>query len=199
MANFTRSAALALVGFLSIGSASASTAAPTVIQNFDGTLLSVMKQAASLGAQGRYEKLLPVVQQTFDIPFMTKIVVGAAWQGWTPQQREAMTTAFGKFLAATYARRFDGYGGESFVIDGSQDNGTKTFVSTHLVRVGDSPVVINYLMRPDAVGSPKIVDVLVTGTISELATRRSEFASILDRGGYDALLAALEAKSNPQA
>jgi phospholipid transport system substrate-binding protein len=199
MVKFTRSAAIALAGFLSISSAFASTPAPAVIQSFDGTLLTVMKQASNLGEQGRYGKLLPVVQQTFDIPFMTKIVVGAVWQDWTPQQRDTMTAAFGKFLAATYARRFDGYGGESFVVDGSQDAGTNTFVSTRLVRVNDSPVVINYLMRPDASGTPKIVDVLLTGTISELATRRAEFAAILDRGGYDALLAALEAKSSSQA
>ena len=37
----------------------------------------------------------------------------------------------------------------------------------------------------------KAVDVYLTGTISEIATRRSEFNSILDSGGPQALIQSL--------
>jgi phospholipid transport system substrate-binding protein len=37
----------------------------------------------------------------------------------------------------------------------------------------------------------KIVDVYLDGTISELASRRAEFTSILKSGGPDALIASL--------
>jgi phospholipid transport system substrate-binding protein len=175
---------------------SAASGATGVIQNFNDTLLNVMKQATTLGYDGRYKKLQPAIQQTFDVPFMTRIVVGPTWNSWTQQQRDSITDAFGKFIVATYARRFDGYGGESFVVDGSQPSGTGMVVQTHLNRPHDSPVTINYLMRQSG-GSWKAVDVFLTGSISELATRRSEFASVLERGGYDALLSELQAKSKP--
>jgi phospholipid transport system substrate-binding protein len=179
--------------------AAAQIPATTVIQNFADTLVGVMKQATTLGYEGRYAKLDPAIRHAFNVPLMTKIVVGPAWTGWTQAQRDSITDAFTKFIIATYARRFDGFSGESFVVDGSQSGGTGMVVQSHLVRPNDTPVTINYLMRQSASngGAWKIVDVFLTGSISELATRRSEFSAVLDRGGYNGLLAELQAKAKP--
>jgi phospholipid transport system substrate-binding protein len=43
---------------------------------------------------------------------------------------------------------------------------------------------------------PKIADVFLDGTISELAGRRAEFTTILKSGGADALIASLKAKGD---
>ena len=51
----------------------------------------------------------------------------------------------------------------------------------------------------DGDAGPQIVDIFLTGTISELATRRSEFSAVLQQGGYQALLATLERKTAAQA
>ena len=70
---------------------------------------------------------------------------------------------------------------------------------TRLTRPDDKPVTINYLMRDNGQGSPKVVDVYLTGTISELATRHSEFSAVLQHDGFAGLLAALDKKANSQA
>ena len=57
------------------------------------------------------------------------------------------------------------------------------------------PVSINYLVHDNAVGY-QIRDVFLTGTISELATRRSEFATILRSNGIDGLIASLNKKAD---
>ena len=44
-------------------------------------------------------------------------------------------------------------------------------------------------------GRWKIIDVFLKGTISEVATRRSEFASVLSRGGPEALIRQINAKA----
>jgi len=167
-----------------------------IITGFEATLLSVMKAADTLGYDGRYQKLDPVIRQVFDLPTMTRIVAGAAWSDWNSAQQAAVTEAFTKFVVSTYARRFDGYSGESFVTDGSQPQQNGIEVMTQLIQPTAPPVVLNYLLlqRP---GAPwQIVDVYLTGSISELATRRSEFSAIIDQGGYQALLDALKAKTN---
>jgi phospholipid transport system substrate-binding protein len=41
----------------------------------------------------------------------------------------------------------------------------------------------------------QIVDVYLAGTVSELATRRSEFSSVMRRGGAEALVDALQKKT----
>ena len=53
---------------------------------------------------------------------------------------------------------------------------------------------INYLMRRDG-DSWRIDDVYLTGTISELATRRSEFSAVLRSQGVDGLIETLNRKA----
>ena len=65
-------------------------------------------------------------------------------------------------------------------------------VKTKLVQSNGKPVTLNYLMRG---ADPKIADVFLDGTISELAGRRAEFTTILKSGGADALIASLKAKA----
>ena len=50
-------------------------------------------------------------------------------------------------------------------------------------------------MRQDAAGAWKVIDVYLSGTISELATRRSEFAAVLQRDGADGLVHLLEQRT----
>ena len=167
-----------------------------VVTGFESALLGVMKKADQLGYDGRYRILDPEIRQSFDLPTMTRIIAGFSWAGWTDDQRQAVTEAFTKFVISTYARRFDGYSGESFSTDGSQPLSNGTMVLTRLIQPTGAPVVLNYLLlqRP---GAPwQIVDVFLTGSTSELATRRSEFAGIIDQDGYQGLLDALKAKTN---
>ena len=69
---------------------------------------------------------------------------------------------------------------------------------TELTRPQDTPVALNYVMRDNGTGSQQVVDVFLTGTISELATRRSEFGAVLQRDGFNGLLAMLEKKTTDQ-
>ena len=92
---------------------------------------------------------------------------------------------------ATYANRFDGFSGQSFEIDPEvQPRNTGRIVRTKIVRPKDEPVTLNYLMR-GAGDTWKVVDIYLSGTISELATQRSEFSAILKAGGPAALIESL--------
>ena len=66
---------------------------------------------------------------------------------------------------------------------------------TKLLQSNGEPITLNYLMR-DSGGSWKVVDVYLTGTISELATRRSEFAALLKSGGPNTLIESLRQKTD---
>ncbi len=165
-----------------------------VIQSLDHGLVSVMKQAKSLGFQGRYDALAPLVKHTYNMPVMTQVAVGGYWTGFTPEQRARLVDAFTRMTIANYASRFDGYSGETIqVTDEVPTRGDAVIVGTKIASPGDAPVAIRYIMRPFEDGW-KIVDVLLKGSISELATKRSEYTAILGRGGYTALIDALDNK-----
>ena len=168
----------------------ADAAIPPIRALYD-VLLAVMKDAAKLGTRGRYDKLAPVIRATYDLPAMTRIAVGPDWTGIPPDQQAALVDAFANMTIATYANRFDGYSGQSFEIDPEvQARSTGRIVRTKLIRPKEEPIALNYLMRGTG-DSWKVVDVYLSGTISELATQRSEFGAILKSGGAPALIESL--------
>jgi phospholipid transport system substrate-binding protein len=185
---------VALALGLAAGQAEAAPAASDVVRGFYASLLETMRQGPELGAGGRYGKLAPLVRDSFDVAAMTRLVVGASWQAAAPAQRQRVTEAFERYVAATYADRFDNYSGERFEVIDQKPFGPGVVVETRIVKSDGEPVAVDYLMRQ--VGEDwRIADVYLDGAISELATRRSEFAAILRDGGIDGLIAALDRKS----
>jgi|HubBroStandDraft_1064217.scaffolds.fasta_scaffold00469_13 phospholipid transport system substrate-binding protein len=188
--------ALGLVALVGLAPAGAARAAEipsqpdAVITSLDQSLLDVMQHAKQLGYGGRYAKLEPIVRQVFDIHYMTRIAVGTSWSTLSPDQQDQLSNVFGKFITATYARRFDGYSGETFETLGDKPMGPATLVQTRLIKSDGEPVALNYVTRSTN-GRWQVVDVFLTGTISELAQRRSEFSAVFQRAGYDGLLSSL--------
>src|SRR5579859_5628741 len=140
--SFAAAAALALIA---IQPAFAAADAKGTIDSFDASLLDVMKNAEKLGYKGRFDKFDPVISKVYDLPLMTRISVGPQWSSLTPDQQTKVTEAFKQLSIATYASRFDGYGGESFEITGeSPAGGGDQIIDTKLVRPNDEPVELNY-------------------------------------------------------
>jgi phospholipid transport system substrate-binding protein len=164
------------------------------VQSFYSTLLSTMQSGQSLGGRGRYARIAPVVRQVFDIPFMTRLAVGPEWASLNETQRQQVTQAFESYVAAIYAERFDSYAGERLQVTGEKASAGGTIITSQIVKSNGEPVNINYLVRQNG-GSWQIADVYLDGTISELATRRSEFASILRTQGINGLIAMLNNKA----
>jgi phospholipid transport system substrate-binding protein len=181
---------------LPISASRAEAPAVDTIKGFYDTLLSVMQQAKALGLKGRYEKLDPAIRKAFNLPLMTRLSVGPDWVKLSPDEQKSITVAFSDFSVSTYAARFDGYSGEHFDVD---PNPTQTtggvIVNTKLVQTNGEDVQLNYLMR-DGESGWQILDVFLKGTVSELATRRSEFSTVLRRDGAEALLRLIQSRAD---
>jgi phospholipid transport system substrate-binding protein len=184
---------LALAAALAAAPASADPVAPqAVVQSFYDTLLGVMKGSKDLGFIGRYERLKPAIEAAYNLPLMSRLSIGPQWQSLTPEQQEKMAAAFDAFTIATYANRFDDYSGEKFeVLPETTPASGGVIVQTRVVKSNGEPVTLNYLMRQSD-GRWQIIDVFLSGTISELAVRRSEFTSIIRRDGAQGLLQLLD-------
>lgn len=184
--------ALGIAG--SAGAAPAGAGAAEPVRGFYDTLLHTMQQGDKLGQGGRFAALEPVVRRSFDIPYMTRMAVGPSWSTLSDAKRQQLTEAFGRYITATWADRFDSYSGEKLEVGGERPYGAAVLVDTRIVKSDGEPVSINYLMRRDGDGW-RIADVYLTGTISELATRRAEFSSVLRSQGVDGLIDALNRKA----
>ena len=185
---------LALVG--GIGATGAFALSPNPQQSVRGfyqVLLATMKNGPTLGQTGRYAALAPVVNSVFDVPFMAQLAVGPSWDTLSPAQQQQIVVAFGRYVSATYADRFDSYSGEQLQVTGDEPYGGGAIVETRILKAGEQPVTINYMMRRHQ-GVWQISDVYLDGTISQLATQRSEFHSILARYGVNGLISTLDRK-----
>jgi phospholipid transport system substrate-binding protein len=176
--------------------AGATTPGPSdVVRRFYGQLLDTMQHASTLGAKGRYQKLEPVVLASFDVPFMARLSIGPSWSKLSVEQKQRAAQAYGRYIAAVYATRFDAYSGERFEVLGEQQIKHGTLVKTEIIKANGEPVSVNYVLH-DNDTAWQIRDVYLSGAISELATRRSEFSAILRSSGIDALIASLNKKAD---
>jgi phospholipid transport system substrate-binding protein len=166
-----------------------------VVRNLYAQLLDTMQRAATLGARGRYQKLEPVMRATFDVPFMARLSVGPSWPRLTPEQKRQAAAAYGRYIAALYATRFDSYSGERFEVLSEQKIKHGTLVRTQIIKSNGEPVSVNYILH-DNDHAWQIRDAYLSGSISELATRRSEFANILRVSGIDGLITSLNKKAD---
>jgi phospholipid transport system substrate-binding protein len=165
------------------------------VQGLYDALLGTMKNGRTLGQSGRFTQLEPVIRRTFDIPLMTRLSVGASWAGLSEAQRQQLTDSFGRYISAIYADRFDSYAGQKLQVTGEQPNPGGVTVKSQIVKANGEPVKVDYMMRRTGEGW-LISDIYLDGAISEVATRRSEFAAILRTDGVDGLIAALNRKAD---
>ncbi len=166
------------------------------VDAFYDVLLAVMKDGQKLGFAGRRARLAPAIEQAFDLPAMTRLVVGLQWPSVSPSEQQQLVAAFSDFSIATYASQFDDYSGERFEVEPKTDPAPENDVIVHtkLVQPNDKPVQLDYLLR-HVQDQWRIIDVYLSGTVSQLAARRSEFSSVLRQSGVSGLVALLKQKT----
>jgi phospholipid transport system substrate-binding protein len=190
----TLSWSLAAVAAADDSSDTPATPPSTVVDSLNDTLLGVMKDAEELGYEGRCERLSPVLRNLYDIPFMAQKSVGRYWKTTSEAERQHLLETFTEFTIANYAGNFDDYSGQTFETLGEEESTHGTMiVRSRLVDPNGEETQLNYRLRP-VDGEWKIIDVYLNGTVSELALRRSEYSSLIQREGLDSLIVALNQK-----
>ena len=166
------------------------------IQNFYAALTDTMKQGQSLGIEGRYKKLKPAVDAVYNFRLAAAYSCGPAWANFSDTDKAALIAAFERMTVASYARNFASFGGEQFTVEPTpKTHGEDKIVESKIVPAHDPPVPMNYRMRLDA-GTWKIIDVYLNGSISQIATRRADYASTIAAEGAQGLVRKLNAISD---
>jgi phospholipid transport system substrate-binding protein len=125
-----------------------------------------------------------VIGRTFDLEAILRQVVGPRWASLPTDQQAALADAFRRYTIASYVANFDSYSGQRFdIAPAVKTVGNDRVVGTRIASSGDGGHALDYVMRQEA-GGWKVIDVLVEGAISRVASQRSEMRSLLaDRGG----------------
>lgn len=198
MLRVSRRQALAMIGAAAVLQPSVSfaqTAEPVdLVKAFYATLLDCMQHGSELGFDGRYQKIEPVLNSTFDVATMCKISVGPEWTKMSGEKKGAVLVTFNKYMVTTYAARFKSYKNQKFEVGESKPAGEgRMLVESKLIRSNGEPVALNYLFRFNQ-DVWRVIDIYLSGSISQMAQMRSDFSKVVVEGGADALIASLEQK-----
>jgi phospholipid transport system substrate-binding protein len=169
------------------------------VDRLHDTLLALMKDGPRLGFDGRARTLAEIIPQVYDMPGMTRAAIGAQASKLTPEQLDKVTQAFTHYTVATYARQFESWDGERFETGAAMPaHGGGTLVPTRIIPAKGDATKLTYLVRPTDQGW-RIEDVLLDGTISQLAVRRAEFQAVMKLRGADGLAESLDKRATEQA
>ena len=144
--------------------------------------------------EARFGKLF---DENFDIPSISRFVLGKYWKSATTTQKKEFIVTFRNYVVKTYSSRFNEYTGEKLtLINSENESNPKLFiVHTALNREDAPPIKVDW-----RVGLKKdryvILDIIIEG-ISLAITQRSEFVSVIDQndGNVDNLIKLLKEKS----
>ena len=156
------------------------------------TILKIMKDGKTLGYQGRYTIITPVIEQTHDLPVIARITLGRYWKKLTKAQQTQFTNTFKELSHSTYAARFSGYSGEQFsILSEKRLKRNRTLVQTQFVKADEEEVQFNYVLH-QVNGQWKIINIMVNG-VSDLALKRTEYGGLLKKNGYATLIKKIRA------
>jgi phospholipid transport system substrate-binding protein len=161
----------------------------------NNALLAAMKSGDAVSFDRRYQALAPVIDRVFNLNAVLAASVGLSWQSIPYAQKTTLASAFRRYTVSSYVANFNSFNGQSFeIVPGTRVVGNgEVVVRTRLIRQGNSPVELDYVLRSGPAGW-QVVDVLTDGTISRVAVQRSDFQQLLESGGVAALTAGLERK-----
>jgi phospholipid transport system substrate-binding protein len=149
----------------------------------------------------REQQFLALFEEGFDVPAISRFVLGPYWRAASEPQRDEFQKLFKAYIVHAYAVRFNQYTGQQMQIKGSRQDGDAVVLVASLIdgAPGGPPIKVDWRVGKSGEGY-KIVDVIVEG-ISMAVTERQEFASVIQRnnGQVEALLKLLREKSGQRA
>jgi phospholipid transport system substrate-binding protein len=172
---------------------SAESAPAEVVARLQAALLSAMKDGATAEYAERRDHLRPVITSTHDLDFVAHTVLRRYWKQLDDTERSRFTATFRELCVGTYADKFDSFTGQRFEPGAERKlKRGSMLVQTKLYRPDKDAVQLDYvLIKPD--DRWLIVNVVADG-VSDLAVKRAEYGSIMEKDGFEELLARLEEK-----
>ena len=141
-----------------------------------------------------FELTLKNVKQNYNSEKMLSMIIGNQWKNVSNKKRKEIINIFEEYIAKNYVRRFSKMKDFSFIENKEQNVGKFVMVRSNLVIGKKEKVSISYLLSNDQ-NKWKIFDVLLAGSVSEIATKKSEFKSFIKGGNIDPLIDALKKKN----
>lgn len=132
--------------------------------------------------RARFQELL---DSSFDMKTIGRFALGRYWRTSSDSEKKEYFKLFNKMVVDVYANRFGEYKGQVFEARQYRNTGKNdVIVTSYIISKEDgADIQVDWRVRYKN-GRYKIIDVIVEG-VSMTVTQRSDFASVIQRGGGD--------------
>ena len=138
----------------------------------------------NLSQADKRQKFDSFLNEHFAMDNISRFVMGPYWKKMSESQRTEYEDLFKKMVVEIYSQRFSEYDGQKLVVTSATPQGENTYnVLSEIVSPNGEKVPVSWRVR-DKDGTQKIVDVSVSN-VSMAISKKSEFSSIIQRGGGD--------------
>ncbi|MEM7249844.1 MAG: ABC transporter substrate-binding protein [Pseudomonadota bacterium] len=169
--------------------------ARVVVESLEATIVDVMKAGPALGFEGRFQQLMPVLRRSFDLAYISELVLRRHWESLSEDERGQFTEKFSELTGAIYAGELGDYSGQVFAVVNTKPLRRGRMLVRSELRDGGDVDQFDYVLHQDKAESWRIVNVSVNG-VSDLALKRSEYSGVVSQSGLTALLERLDEKIN---
>ena len=128
-----------------------------------------------------------VVKNSYDLEKMGKIIIGVNWKQMDTKTQKEFINVFKRFISVNYFRRFNKINELDFEHQTVKVIGEKFKLARVILTADNEKLKIDYLLGFKN-EKWKIFDVLIDGSISEVATKKSDFKKIIKEEGVSGLV-----------
>ena len=128
-----------------------------------------------------------VVKNSYDLEKMGKMIIGVKWKKVEIKMQKEFIDVFKRFISVNYLRRFNKINDLDFEHQSVRVIEDKFRLAGVILIADNERIKIDYLLSFNN-DQWKIFDVLLDGSISEIATKKSDFKKIINEQGVSGLI-----------
>ncbi|MBT7756048.1 MAG: ABC transporter substrate-binding protein [Rhodospirillaceae bacterium] len=136
----------------------------------------------SLDQAGRAHAFRLVLRRGFDIPTVSRFVLGRYWRRASSGEREEFTQLFEDYMVSIYGRRLGKNSGKFLTISGQRMVGVHDAIVRSKIKPENRPTVLLDWRLKQGKNGWRVVDIMAEG-VSLAMAQRSEFTAVIRANG----------------
>jgi phospholipid transport system substrate-binding protein len=176
-----------------VDAAPSAESARALIEEVSAEVLTILSDP-SRGDRQKFDDLVVLLEKPIDLDLVARLILGRYWRTTDDGQRQQYLQLFREYALANLASKLHLYQGQSFEVTGAKVvSDQDALVTSRILSDGEPPLQVDWRLRQRSDGALVTIDLIVEG-VSLIVTLRSEFASVIERQGFDGLLAELRTR-----
>lgn len=149
-------------------------------------------------AEQREKSFRELLHDNFDMKTIARFALGRYWKVSSKAEKKEYLGLFENMIINVYSKRFSEYNGQIITVKTARLSGKADALVSSEIKSGNGPKIhVDWRVRKKKNGTFKVIDIVIEG-VSMSLTQRSDFASVIQRGGgkVEVLLAHLRPKQD---